>query len=70
MTYCCKLLESAINNDHIEDLSTEKETIYRIFGSPQIVDDGDGYFDDMTEHMVILFCPFCGHRLTKGGNKP
>lgn len=34
-----------------------------IYGEADYVNDGDGHYDDMTDHYVASFCPFCGRDL-------
>ena len=54
--YCCNDLKNYCINNDIDDL-------FCIYGKPDFYDDGDGYMDDMTEELIINFCPFCGKNL-------
>lgn len=56
---CCIDMETMIEDESIE----KYKNYYIMYGKPDFVDDGDGYTDDMTDRMVIDFCPFCGAKL-------
>lgn len=61
MKYCCEEFEKAVRKNFII-LYSESAAIR---GEPEMVNDGDGYFDDMTSEEGIGFCPFCGAELAK-----
>lgn len=62
---CCIKLSNVIENNDIDEYGPEDNRIVAIYGMPNSVDDGDGYWDDMTEEYIINFCPFCGANLRK-----
>jgi len=63
MERCCEKMRGAIERGNIV---TYFET-YTIYGKPDFVDDGDNRTDNITAEMNIAYCPFCGKKLSKGG---
>lgn len=62
-TPCCKVFQDIVTRGDINDIQTGATISYLIHGRPYIVDDGDGYKDDMTPEYEITYCPFCGKKL-------
>jgi len=68
--YCCEKLHRAVQDDVVipyGSWSAVDNGKFSIRGKPSMVNDGDGYFDDMTDEIEISYCPFCGKQL-KGDN--
>jgi len=56
---CCEDLSILVEHEDIEQGAIGLE----IYGKPSYANDGDGYFDDMTETYPIVYCPFCGAKI-------
>lgn len=63
MSEACKKMKRALREGDIA-VNHEQDKI-QIYGRPHLVYDGECYASDLTEHMTIEFCPFCGQRLAK-----
>lgn len=59
-TYCCETFKHTVIEDNIICINDR----FNIFGVPSVIADGDDYYDDVTETLVISFCPFCGKSLS------
>ena len=58
---CCETMKNKIRDEVISRYETPE--VYFIYGKPEFVNDGDDYWDDMTESFEIFWCPFCGKKL-------
>lgn len=56
---CCTMMRKNIAFGNVGVGYEEVE----MFGRPSFHNDGDGYFDDMTDQIPINFCPWCGTKI-------
>jgi hypothetical protein len=56
---CCEDLSKMAEAEELEQGASGLE----IYGKPRYANDGDGYFDDMTNTYPIVYCPFCGAKI-------
>lgn len=67
LEFCCGKLEMSYKRNFVDillDLVSKHPTVW-INGETKMVDDGDGYFDDMTDSSEISHCPYCGAKFSK-----
>lgn len=58
---CCTDLEFALARGYIHKNRVDRHTnTYYIEIVDRVVNDGDGYFDVMTDELELKYCPFCG----------
>ena len=63
MRECCEDMEDVIKEEDIGKIGGN----YFIYAKPRFVNDGGGYYDDMTDSLEINYCPFCGKKINKVG---
>jgi len=59
MKACCKMLKRMI----VEEVLDYAYEIVWMKGVENMVNDGPGYWDDMTPEYPFAFCPFCGKQI-------
>lgn len=60
---CCDDMRKAVSDSNVLPAMDGGAAIY---GRPRFVHDGDHHWDDMTDTMRVMFCPFCGKGLPDG----
>jgi len=62
---CCKQFQKLLDQNIFQPCYD----IFIMKGKEKLVDDGDGYKDDMTPEYEMIYCPFCGKQIVSENEK-